>query len=110
MCSAGVCAGNFRKGRYFPLRALVQRVGALWLLELEPLLVTSTLQAMEREPICNTASSFLEALLRRLQRDLLAAGMLLLPPCQSIKFDIDKDSDNNNKKTYNTNENNNNNV
>ncbi|KAK9830799.1 hypothetical protein WJX74_007694 [Apatococcus lobatus] len=55
-----------RKGKYGPLAGLVPRMGAQALLELEPNLVTSCMEAMQQDAVCKSASSLLAALLSNL--------------------------------------------
>ena len=59
-------AGGHRKGKYGPLAGLVPRLGAKALLDLEPNLLISCMEAMQLDAVCKSASSLLASLLNNL--------------------------------------------
>ena len=65
---------------YNPLRALVGRLGASWLLELHPGIVTSSLEALGDSAAGPAATSFVEEFLRRLHIEFHASSESLACP------------------------------
>ena len=75
MRPGGACAGSQRKGKYAPVRMLASRMGATWLLRLQPSLLRDMLQAMRFESVCPANAGLLEAVLGSLRHEcMLSAG------------------------------------
>ena len=67
-------AGGHRKGKYGPLAGLVPRLGAQALLQMEPKLIEMSMEAMNLDAVCKSASGLLAALLDSLWTELHASN------------------------------------
>ena len=68
------CAGSQRKGKYAPVRMLASRMGATWLLRLQPSLIGDMLQAMRFESVCPANAGLLEAVLGSLRHECMESA------------------------------------
>ena len=78
MTAGGACAGSQRKGKYAPVRMLASRMGATWLLRLQPCLIDDMLQAMRFESVCPANAGLLEAVLGSLRHECMESAGLYL--------------------------------
>ncbi|KAH7422985.1 hypothetical protein KP509_12G034300 [Ceratopteris richardii] len=62
-------SGGHRKGRYVPLASLSIRLGALNLLDINPDLLSESVNAMIDDDVCCSVGTFLKAFLERLRED-----------------------------------------
>lgn len=81
MTAGGACAGSQRKGKYAPVRMLASRMGATWLLRLQPRLIGDMLQAMRFESVCPANAGLLEAVLGSLRHECMESTGLPLTSC-----------------------------
>lgn len=75
-------AARHHKGMYQPLTALVRQFGSFWLYNLQPSILTSSLQSMEQEGHCQAATNFLRSLLSGLLRH--CKGRMFIPILQAL--------------------------
>ena len=85
--AGNMCAGSQRKGKYAPVRMLASRMGATWLLRLQPSLVGDMLQAMRFESVCPANAGLLEAVLGSLRHECMesAGPWPCLGPCSAMR-------------------------
>lgn len=57
------------KGRYAPVAALLPRIGAIHMLQIEPHLVDQALTAMQDDMVANSATGFFRVLLQKLKEE-----------------------------------------
>ena len=76
--TVGAHAGSQRKGKYAPVRMLASRMGATWLLRLQPSLIGDMLQAMRFESVCPANAGLLEAVLGSLRHECMESAGLFL--------------------------------
>lgn len=72
-------SGRRRKGTFTPLKAIVSRLGAAWLVELQPGVLAASLGALEDDGACQAATAFLGELLKTLLMEMRADGGVFFP-------------------------------